>query len=114
MMDITDGLSIDLHRMMEASRTGAVVDMHAVPVHTDVDSSLDARTRLHHALSDGEDFELLLAISPEITCQQEFRKMLQLAGGSIIGTVTADPESCFLASADGQLHPMTPVGWQHL
>ncbi|MEO1984096.1 MAG: thiamine-phosphate kinase, partial [Fuerstiella sp.] len=62
MMDISDGLAIDLHRMMEASETGADVLAYALPIHPDVRSTA-RNSSLLQALSDGEDFELLLAMS---------------------------------------------------
>jgi thiamine-monophosphate kinase len=48
-MDITDGLSLDLHRLCLASGVGADLDL--IPV--------APRAELHHALTGGEDYELL-------------------------------------------------------
>jgi len=67
-MDISDGLAIDLSRLAAASHCGAVVDPASVPV-SDAARQMAARsggekTPLDHALSDGEDFELLLAVPP--------------------------------------------------
>ena len=56
MMDLSDGLAGDLPRLARASRTGFVIDPLRLP-----------RRRgatLEQALSDGEDFELLFAVSP--------------------------------------------------
>lgn len=57
MMDLSDGLAMDLPRLAEASGCGFVLDRAAVPCTPG--SSLAA------ALSDGEDFELLFTIDPE-------------------------------------------------
>ncbi len=66
MMDISDGLSLDLWRMCEASGVGAVLDGRASEaVISDAARKLataDGASALDHALSDGEDFELLLAV----------------------------------------------------
>ncbi|MGH7178126.1 MAG: thiamine-phosphate kinase [Tepidisphaeraceae bacterium] len=60
MLDLSDGVAIDLRRICDASGVGAVIDAGAVPVHKDVSKlRRDGRSPLHHALSDGEDYELL-------------------------------------------------------
>ncbi len=65
-IDVSDGLSLDLARMMAASGTAAVLELDHVPIHDDAirmsRAAGDGRTPLDHALADGEDFELLLAL----------------------------------------------------
>jgi len=67
-IDISDGLSLDLARMMEASDAATLVDLAAVPIHDDARAAAarpgDTRSPLEHALGDGEDFELLIALPP--------------------------------------------------
>lgn len=64
MMDISDGLLIDLFRMCDESRCGAVLEQILLEdIISDDARRLAERTfkePLEHALSDGEDFELLL------------------------------------------------------
>ena len=56
MMDLSDGLGTDLPRLARTSSVGFDVDLEKLPV---------ARTAtLASAISDGEDYELLFAISP--------------------------------------------------
>ena len=71
-IDISDGLSLDLSRLAAESRVGAVIDTHHVPIADDAKElaaqQVDmphAKSPLEHALYDGEDFELLLAVSPD-------------------------------------------------
>ena len=77
-IDVSDGLSIDLMHLCEESRCGAVLRTDLIPVSDDarrVDSVMlkhnlqgeraDGSTPLDHALGDGEDFELILAVPPE-------------------------------------------------
>lgn len=63
-MDISDGLSIDLLRMCNASGCGAVLDLPSVPISAAAKEMAErsGREALAHALGDGEDFELLLAV----------------------------------------------------
>jgi thiamine-monophosphate kinase len=65
-MDVSDGLSVDLLRLCDASRCGAILDLDAVPQsQAAVEfSRTSGKSALEHALGDGEDFELLLAVDP--------------------------------------------------
>ncbi|HWH91165.1 MAG TPA: thiamine-phosphate kinase [Candidatus Binatia bacterium] len=55
MMDLSDGLGADLPRLAKASRVGFAVEMETLPV---------ARgAKIDNAISEGEDYELLFAIS---------------------------------------------------
>ncbi|MGN6136770.1 MAG: thiamine-phosphate kinase [Aureliella sp.] len=76
-IDISDGLSIDLLRLATASGCGAVLDMHSVPISAAARQMAErsGREPLDHALGDGEDFELLLAV-PE----SELAKLHELVG----------------------------------
>jgi thiamine-monophosphate kinase len=66
-IDISDGLSIDLLRVADASRCGAIVDLEKVPISDAAHqiSTSSGKTPIQHALGDGEDFELLLAVDPD-------------------------------------------------
>ena len=62
--DISDGLGVDLLNLTVASRCGAEVDLDAIPIS---DAAIErsqgsGASPLEHALGDGEDFELLLAV----------------------------------------------------
>lgn len=59
MIDISDGLASDIRHMAASSGCGAVIDAARIPIRDGIDSHV-----LEHALSDGEDFELLFAVSP--------------------------------------------------
>lgn len=63
-MDCSDGLALDASRLAEASGCGLVLDLAAVPIAAAADqmAASSQRTPLAHALGDGEDFELLLAV----------------------------------------------------
>ncbi|HQR42558.1 MAG TPA: thiamine-phosphate kinase [Gemmatales bacterium] len=65
MIDLSDGLSTDLHHLCEESGCGAEVWAEAVPVSLAAQQMQPPRSPLEHALCDGEDFELLFAVSAE-------------------------------------------------
>ena len=56
MMDLSDGLGADLPRLARASKVGFNIDVENLPVARDANVSA--------AISEGEDYELLFAISP--------------------------------------------------
>jgi thiamine-monophosphate kinase len=112
MMDISDGLSIDLHRMMEASRAAAVLNSESIPIHADVPENGSPAQRLSAALSDGEDFELLFSVPPEAA--KDLRKKAAAAGFEFfeIGSVAEGFQS-HIRDRNGQLTPLKVTGWQH-
>ncbi len=63
MMDLSDGLGADLPRLAKASRIGFQIDMKWLP--------LSPGATISNAISDGEDFELLFAISPRYRTELE-------------------------------------------
>lgn len=56
MIDLSDGLGADLPRLARASKLGFKIDKQALP--------LAPGAKIDNAISDGEDYELLFAISP--------------------------------------------------
>lgn len=60
MIDISDGLSLDLHHITDASNVGAVVYDNCIPISHDAHSKKEA-------LSEGEDFELLFTVPQGVT-----------------------------------------------
>ncbi|MCA9032334.1 MAG: thiamine-phosphate kinase [Planctomycetaceae bacterium] len=110
MMDISDGLALDCTRMLKASGVGAVLDSNSIPIHSDVSSSLPAEQRLQHALHDGEDFELLIALSED---QAELFAGTQLSVPlQRIGRVTAEP-GLYLQQNSGEPVLLKPRGYEH-
>lgn len=62
LMDVSDGLALDLSRIAAASRVR--IDVDEVPLHADARRAARAsgRTALEHALGDGEDHELIATL----------------------------------------------------
>jgi thiamine-monophosphate kinase len=114
-IDVSDGLSLDLAHILEESRCGAVIDLDTVPIADDArrlaELRADGSTPLAHALSDGEDFELVLAVPAD-----EARKLLKERPLAMpitdIGEFTAEP-GLWQIDRSGVRRPLTPRGWQH-
>jgi len=114
-IDISDGLSVDLGHLVEESGCGAVLDLDAVPI-ADAARKLaqqlgDGSTALDHALHDGEDFELILAVPPP-----EARRILAERPVDVpitdVGQFIAEPGLWQTDRAGGR-RGLIPQGWQH-
>jgi len=117
-IDSSDGLSLDLFRMMSASNTGARLECDRIPIHEDARiyaQQGSGQTPLEHAFGDGEDFELILALDPQVASDliNEFKHLFPETPLSVIGTVTATPGIvCVLPNGD--MRQLEPRGYQHL
>ena len=112
MLDISDGLAADLPRLLDASRRGVRLDAAAIPLSR---AARKTDAPLHHALCDGEDFELLFTVAPqkierfEAAWQRRFPKL----PATRIGTILASPRQRHIRHADGTTTPLPPGGYQH-
>ena len=99
MIDVSDGLALDLHRLADVSGVGFSLD--EVPV--------AAGATLGDALGGGEDYELLMAVSTEDAddLMDAFERD-GLRRPARIGTVLADPALRLFGDAR-----LERLGWQH-
>jgi thiamine-monophosphate kinase len=97
MMDLSDGLGIDLHRMCDASKVG--FELAEVPV--------AGGATVDEALGGGEDYELLIATGDGAHLLEAFLAA-GLARPIRIGRVVADE-----AVRTWRGEPLGPTGWQH-
>lgn len=106
-IDISDGLSADLKHILDASGCGASLDADAIPIHPDAVrlSQQTGKTPLHHALSDGEDFELIFT-----TPIAEAAKLLGEPHAIRIGTIVET--GLWLRDSKG-VSPLEAKGWVH-
>lgn len=112
MMDISDGLSLDLSRLVEASGVAAILDASQIPVHPDVSNELSFDQRLSAALGDGEDFVLLFTadirkMNHLLRHESSLAFPIYCIGSMMFGT------GCSIRGANGQLAPLPATGWQH-
>lgn len=107
MIDISDGLSLDLSRICEASSVGAVLDERLLLNVASDDarraSQSDGVSVTDHVLGDGEDYELLLVVSDSA----DVNGLTLWPLGYIIDS------GLFLNQADGQRSPLAVRGYVH-
>ena len=105
MMDISDGLSLDLSRLCESSGVGARVEIQSVPV--------DAGATLDEALGGGEDYELLVTL-PDAAAVAAARDEIREAFGVALTEIGVVTESGLIGvGADGVERALEPRGWDH-
>lgn len=115
-IDVSDGLSLDLSRAATESGCGAMVDLGRVPIAEAARElarqKADGRAALDHALADGEDFELILAVAPRDAARLISEQPVAPVQLTDIGEFIAEP-GLWQIGADGRREPLAPRGWQH-
>jgi thiamine-monophosphate kinase len=107
MIDISDGLAKDLHRLCGESRCGAVVDPALIPIADAARAVGDGVDPLHHALADGEDFELLFAVAPD-----DADRLTAAAPVPVYPIGSCIESGIWLRDESGR-RPLPPYGYEH-
>lgn len=105
-MDISDGLSTDLHHLCEASGVGAEIDAELLPVHP-LAAGLPSDERMRAVLHGGEDYELLFT-APAAT-----RLPAKLGGVPITRIGKIVRASGVTLINDSKRHKLAAQGWEH-
>ena len=114
LIDISDGLLIDLNRILKASKKGATVRIQHLPLSREFKEfeSSQSFDKINYALTGGEDYELLFTCPPE-----KEEDLLQSAHEETfaitkIGTIT-DSEELLLLDHNEQPYPLDTLGYDH-
>lgn len=114
-IDISDGLSSEVHHLCEESGVGAEIHEEAIPLSPALEHFCSERglDPLSFALSGGEDYELLFTVPvPKIP------KALQLPGSTgvavkSIGRMVPAAQGITLITRDGKRVPLKKQGYDH-
>jgi thiamine-monophosphate kinase len=108
MIDISDGLSVDLAHICQESGVGAEIEASRIPISAALERF--ARDPLPLALNGGEDFELLFTVRPSnLAAVERLARRFELTR---IGRVTAG-RRVFLLGPDKKRTPLRPRGFEH-
>ena len=110
MMDISDGLSSELHHICSQSGVGVNIYEDKFPIDkstydTAVEFKLDPITCV---LNGGEDYELLFTIS-----QDKYEKIKKHPDIATIGYITNKENGMNLVTKSGNAIPLKAQGWNH-
>ena len=105
MMDLSDGLGADLPRLAKASKLGFKIDKEALP--------LAPGAKIDNAISDGEDYELLFAIShrDRAALERAWRKKFPKLPLTRVGSLTQPLNSA--SPARTSTSELLPGGYHH-
>jgi len=115
MIDISDGLTADLNHILEESRVGAILYEDQIPVSEAAVKMAEKseNTPLYHALSDGEDYELLFTLSKGQAKKAMASHFFDRGMISCIGEITRD-RGIQMKFLDGKTRRIKPQGYEHL
>lgn len=105
MIDISDGLTLDLSRLCTASGAGARVSLASLPV--------DPAATLEEALGGGEDYELLACLPDEGSVGAARDELRDGFGVPLTEIGVIMEEGLSGVGADGAERPLEPSGWDH-
>jgi thiamine-monophosphate kinase len=106
MIDVTDGLLIDLKRVLTASRVGARLYKAFVPV--------SRRTvSFDSAVSEGEDFELLFTMGRREAARLGVTVPGMRTAVTMIGEVTGIRDGLMIVAKDGTWRKAEAEGYLH-
>lgn len=106
MMDVSDGLSLDLSRLARASGVGARLELDRVPV-----AHLAA---LDDALGGGEDYELLACLPDDDAVESAAAALKEAFGVPLTQVgVAFEGEGVWAVGEDGLERRLEPEGWDH-
>jgi thiamine-monophosphate kinase len=107
MMDVSDGLVLDLYRITRASGVGATLYEENIPLSKDAEN-------VDNALYDGEDYELLFTADPkeaERLLRSDFSKFGTRV--SVIGEITDKRCGYRILREDGREEQLRAKGYTH-
>jgi len=111
MMDLSDGLSMDLPRLCAASGAGAEIRISDLPVFHE--SAMWGCDPVELALHGGEDFELLFAVPEPKRALLEKRYPASLPPISKIGKMTGDLGKVWVIAAGDKRTRLPELGYDH-
>jgi thiamine-monophosphate kinase len=111
MIDISDGLASEILHICRQSDSGVKLYESKIPIdeHTRELSKEYKIIPSVAALSGGEDYEILFTIR-----QEDYEKIRNIEGISIIGHMTNAAEGKFMITPDGKSIALTAQGWDGL
>jgi thiamine-monophosphate kinase len=105
MIDISDGLSTDLHHICEESRVGAEIEMNAIP-RARAGRGEGRIVGFEYALNGGDDYELLFTSSRPVPAKVKGVRITK------IGRMEGSP-GMRMFDAAGKVTALEARGWEH-
>ncbi len=112
MIDLSDGLASDLHRLAEESKVGAVLweDEFPTALATEQLAKVMGKSLLEWILYGGEDYELLFAVPPN---KKEKLKQTLSFPHTLIGEIVDRDQGIYLKKRGGNRTKIEDRGYSH-
>jgi thiamine-monophosphate kinase len=112
-MDLSDGLSVDLARLCEASGTGALILKEAIPISRETRAWVARAVSdpFLHAVNGGEDYEILFTVPSRMEPRLARWPVEDETGPFRIGRIRPASEGIRVIDARGRLSPLRPRGY---
>ena len=111
MIDVSDGLSVDLRHLAEESEVGAEIDLAAIPLSAGL-RAWGGDDVLHYALNGGEDFQLLFTARPSRRSDAALRFLGRCFPLTRIGRIV-EKKRIFMIDGAGRRRPLPARGYEH-
>jgi thiamine-monophosphate kinase len=111
MIDISDGLHVDLARLLRDSGVGALLDIATLPLSAALQSSVDTARAVELALCGGEDYELCFTIAPEKAAALHVLADSWDCSFTCLGTASA--EAGLNWTREGECFSFPEAGFEH-
>ncbi|MGB9714398.1 MAG: thiamine-phosphate kinase [Candidatus Bathyarchaeales archaeon] len=110
-IDSSDGLALSLHEISKASNVGFLIESLPIASEAQKFAEMSGLDLFELAFYGGEEYELVLTISPKLWDKAE--KAVKNVGGNLlrIGNVTA--EKRILLMVEDEKRVIEPRGWEH-
>jgi thiamine-monophosphate kinase len=110
MIDVSDGLAMDLPRLAKASGVSLIIDLSALPASSAFRASCATlrKSPEHTALQGGEDYELLFTLPPRANVPRRIGRVAIHPIGQV-----APGSGVLLRDRAGDLHPLDLRGFDH-
>ena len=111
MIDISDGLHVDLTRMLQASRMGADLDVGQIPLSSQLLAGMTGESALEFALTGGDDYELCFTVP--IERESELQALLTNWNCPLtrVGQTHVSPEIVW--TCNGQVYNVPDTSFHH-
>ncbi len=111
MIDVSDGLSVDLAHLCRESRAGAEIEPARIPISASL-ARLAPRKTLDYALNGGEDFELLFTVRPTERNRRLLEKVRRRHAVALIGRILSR-RGLWAVAEGGTRLPLAAGGYEH-
>jgi len=114
MIDLSDGLAVDLGHLCETGNVTARVEAEKLPISraAELAAQADGRPAWQHAVGDGEDYELCFTVAHNRAMPRDVDGVTITRIGSIVGADRRGPKVAIVLP-DGKVVSADELGWEH-